>query len=728
MNLRPVNMPFLTAQSCTLRCTVGAVLRLATGGPGFALVLLLFTGSLFPSKAQTVSLSEDGSSVTLSNAFVTATFAKNNGNCTSLRHLGGPNLLANGGRLYFDANGSVNGGSSVYVPFAAHFYRVVTNTAQRVEISFTDTNLTGFNAELHCSMGSADSGFYVYTLWRHGPDNPQAMLEQSRMVLRCDPNIFTHAFSSTNKVGQMIAPSLLKSSPVIMDATYKLPRVSSYTNATGYTQDAYPVYTKYDWCDYMENHNVEGLTGDTTGLWMLFGSAEYFNGGPTKANLLLHGTDTTPVLLWDFHAQHFGGAKIEMAAGETWNKIMGPCFIYVNTGTSTAELWQDARQQAAVQQAAWPCGWVNATNYPLARGTVSGRLHIAGESTANALLVLAQPGQYWQLQSKGYEFWTRAHDDGSFAISRIRPGSYALYARVPGVIGQYELNAVQVAADQTNDLGVLDWNPPRRERRLWRIGVPDLSAAEFRFGSEMRQFGLWWRYLEEQGTNDLVYRVGTSVATNWYYAQSVLAMEDGTYFSPKWNIEFTLNSLPPSPAVLTIDLAGGIGGTFLTSVNGNSLDNISIANDGSIYRSATRSGLFRHFELSFAPSLLRLGTNLISFTVSKPSPWTNSTSVKPVQPTRGVMYDCVQLEAGPLLATITPQLTNVSEFESGLTLAGTGGAPGAAYCLLGTTNLALPVSQWTRVATNHFDDNGNFAVQADLAPGLSQSFYRLQIP
>ena len=377
-------------------------MKTAQGGPssymrraglaigGVCLVRFLLAASAV---AQSVTLTDNGTTFTLSNGIVSATVAKTNGNCMDFRLAGGANLLANGGKLYFDANGSTDGGSSVYVNFTPDSYRVVTNTSQRVETALTDTSLTGFNAELHYVMRAGDSGFYVYTVWRHGPGNPTAMLEQSRMVLRCDPNIFTHAYSSESKMGQMIAPSLLHTniSPMIMDATYQLPLVSSYTNATGFTEDGYPVYTKYDWCDYMENHPLHGVTSDNVGLWMLFGSVEYFNGGPTKANLLLHGTDTTPVLLWDFHAQHFGGSKINKAANEAWEKIMGPYFIYVNSSTNTSQLWLDAQQQAAVEQAAWPYDWVNETNYPLARGTVSGTLHITGQSTSNALVVLAQP-------------------------------------------------------------------------------------------------------------------------------------------------------------------------------------------------------------------------------------------------------------------------------------------------------------------------------------------------
>ena len=692
----------------------------------FSLLALVFVKlGLLVTGAQNVTLTDSGSTVTLANGIVSAVITKSNGKCTDLRQIGGANLLANGGQIYFDANGATNGGASFFDPFVAYSYQVITNTSSRVEIAMTDTNLVGFNAELHYTMRSGDSGLYAHTVWRHGPGNPQALFEQSRMVIRCDPNVFTHAYSDEEKTGQMIEPALLQTSPIIMDATYQLPAISSYTNETGFTEDGFPVYTKYDWSAFMENHTVHGLAGENVGLWMIMGSVEYFNGGPTKQNQKVHGTDTTPVILWVFHGQHFGSSKIEKAADEHWDKIMGPYFIYVNVGPNPTQLWQDAQAKATVEQAAWPYEWVTETNYPISRGTVTGQLHVSGESCSNALLVLAQPGSYWQAQSEGYQFWTRANADGSFSIPKVRPGDYTLYAHVPGIAGEYSLNNVVVSAAQTNALDWLDWQPPRREQRLWRIGTPDLTAREFRFGDQMRQFGLWWRYLEEQGTNDLVYQIGSSTPDDWYYAQSVVAMDDGTYFSPTWKVEFVLTNLPPSPAVLTVDMAGSLAGTLLTTVNGSSLSNVSLTNDASIYRSATRSGMFRHVEWSFSPNLLQIGTNIISFYVSKPASWTGS---KPVQPARGLMYDCIQLEAGNLITTPEPRFDHVFANGLDLVMKGSGGLPGGWASLLFATNATLPMTGWTEIASSQCDGDGNFAFTNAIVPGNPQQFYRLQLP
>ena len=57
---------------------------------------------------------------------------------------------------------------------------------------------------------------------------------------------------------------------------------------------------------------------------------------------------------------------------------------------------------------------------------------------------------------------------------------------------------------------------------------------------------------------------------------------------------------------------------------------------------------------------------------------------------------------------------------------GTGGTPGGTYYVVTSTNLAVVVTNWTRVLTNQFDSSGNFSVTNNPATN-SQYFYRLQV-
>jgi PKD repeat protein len=78
-----------------------------------------------------------------------------------------------------------------------------------------------------------------------------------------------------------------------------------------------------------------------------------------------------------------------------------------------------------------------------------------------------------------------------------------------------------------------------------------------------------------------------------------------------------------------------------------------------------------------------------------------------------------------------PQITSISlSGATALVLQGTGGPTngGYYYWLRSSTNLTLPLTNWSLVATNPFDLYGNFSNQIPLTPGTPQQFYRLQMP
>ena len=80
-----------------------------------------------------------------------------------------------------------------------------------------------------------------------------------------------------------------------------------------------------------------------------------------------------------------------------------------------------------------------------------------------------------------------------------------------------------------------------------------------------------------------------------------------------------------------------------------------------------------------------------------------------------------------VVATIpSPVIGNVSLTGTQLLLSGNGGAVGRNYYLLSATNLATPLTNWTRLLTNQFDAGGNFNLSNGFAPGSPSQFYRLQ--
>ncbi len=77
---------------------------------------------------------------------------------------------------------------------------------------------------------------------------------------------------------------------------------------------------------------------------------------------------------------------------------------------------------------------------------------------------------------------------------------------------------------------------------------------------------------------------------------------------------------------------------------------------------------------------------------------------------------------------VPPALAAVAVSDTTLTLSAGGGAPGAAWYLISTTDLNLPSAQWTRVATNTFDAFGISSLTIPLGSNGPGQFFRLQLP
>jgi len=79
-------------------------------------------------------------------------------------------------------------------------------------------------------------------------------------------------------------------------------------------------------------------------------------------------------------------------------------------------------------------------------------------------------------------------------------------------------------------------------------------------------------------------------------------------------------------------------------------------------------------------------------------------------------------------APTPPAFSSVAPSGSDLVLNATNGTPNASVTVLTTTDLTLPLAQWTTVTTGNFDGNGNFnyTVSGTLTSGQPQQFFLLQ--
>ena len=682
-----------------------------------------------------VTVTDNGNgTVTMANGLVSMTFSKGDGSVSSfyLASLPTTNLIDSSQdyalSLTHIGSGTNDWWTSVSDSYGAT-YSVVTNTGQIADVMIRNPRASGNPAMFpngvwdwaeHHVMRAGEAGFYTYHVWRHWANQPQAYYNADSWQGRLS-SIFSESFNGDGSLNQPawsfsgsdvpIAYSIGGNPPgstsagvpgevVILPYTNYWTQPTgtnyetgwpAYTQPCGLTSDLHPTWTKYDYSSYQgPTTSARSAWGDSTenvGVFTLLGSAEFINGGPTKLKGAVSGNY---MYNDDFEGHGLGSSPTtSVDAGEVFTKVVGPYFMYANTGTNHLQLWQDAQNMGAQMASNWPYAWMNESeqDYPRHRGMVTGTITAkTGESTASPVVVLGNAdanADDWPYQgATNYLFWTSGDTNGNFTIPKVRPGNYVLYSYVPGIWGQLQISNIVVLPDQTNKLGVINWNPPHLQQRLWRVGTPDHTSKEFRFGNLPKQFGLWWRYLNERGQSNLNFTIGQSVESNdWYYAQTIEAITpqsapnlvdhtqtNGTYWGPTWNVIFNLTNLPPTNVLFTLALAGGRGTAFYLYVNGAfalpsqyKSAGFFTVDGANIYRDVVAVGRYQYYQFSMATNLFVVGTNTMSINIRQggaATTWNigNVTNGYPDLLSGGIIYDFLQMETGPQVVISNPPL------------------------------------------------------------------------
>jgi autotransporter-associated beta strand protein len=684
----------------------------------------------------TVTVTDNGNgTVTLANQLISVVVSKTNGGISSIisSKLPGVNMVQPGDTIGLELTHIGAGPQSAPVndywtdvsAGGTEVYSVAVSSGTMVDIQIRNPtaspDLTTYpnglwDWSIHHVMFDNDSGFYTYHVWRHTALQPESYWSADSWqgytngaLFAASPINMAWDFSGVQKMGVSIGdagsnatnegvPGEVNILPLTNYFTQPTgqnyePNWPIYTQPTGLTYELYPTWSKYDWPTYLGPYtsyrNTWGVANDLMGIWHCNGSNEWRNGGPTK----LSGAMSGDYMYEDDDEGHgLGPTNTTEPAGSVYEKMIGPFFTYVNSGTNHNALWADAQARGAQEVAKWPYAWVNESesDYNRNRGTVTGQITaITGQSTANAVVILGLPQSatcpdwIWQ-GCTNYLYWTTADANGNFTIPKVDPGTYTLYSYVPGIFasginpsgttvsspgyqevgnyGEYTQNNITVTANATTNLGTIAWSPPRAQSLLFQIGIPDRSTEEFRFGDLIKQFGLWWRYDNEMGTNTLNFNVGTSnVANNWYYAQPIFAVAGGSYFEPLWNINFNLSSVPTSPVTLTVNLAGGYGTTFYAYVNNVNETPSPYASSGiytssgaDIYRDVVQIGQWQQYIVTLPSSAFKTGSNTVQLRVRQggfSGTW-NTSGGWPDLVAGGLMYDAIKLEAGALSTQI----------------------------------------------------------------------------
>ncbi len=132
-------------------------------------------------------------------------------------------------------------------------------------------------------------------------------------------------------------------------------------------------------------------------------------------------------------------------------------------------------------------------------------------------------------------------------------------------------------------------------------------------------------------------------------------------------------------------------------------------------------------------NLVNLGsalTNGASFKLFSALSYLSSfSSITPATPGPDQTWDTSGLGSTGTIKVVAikhPHITSISVSGTTLNISATNGAAGGQFVLLGSTNVALPFSQWTRILTNNFDGSGNLTLSTNIInPGVPQQFYLL---
>lgn len=448
--------------------------------------------------------------------------------------------------------------------------------------------------EYHIILLRGQSGYYSYVIGGNNTDT-EFELSEFRIVYRCGGLIFDHACNN-ERMGLQPLKDYMTKHEKLQDETFRLPDGELYSNSD--------VYSKYDYAGYFSQNPAWGQYGHGYGFFLIPVSTEYYPGGPLKQELLVHYDG---IVLNYFTGSHFGCGNLHVPVG--WKKCYGPFYQYFNEGEDGEELYKDALNVAREEQKKWPYTWVNDLLYPLDRSTVTGTLKFEdGTPCRNTMVILGKNNLTLERQSAGYMFYTTTDDNGCFTLKNVRKDDYTLFAYQTGSSNTHQLELPISVHEPDVNLGAITWKLPKRNL-LWQLGTATRTCEDFRYSGELRNYK-WFNMVPK----NIDFYIGSSnPCEDWYYAQ--------TQPDSCWQIHFTLDKLPDKPCIITVALAGICksmmtnkqNALLFTYLNDTEISRKTFVNDASIYRSATKNGRYRRFEIEVPANILKEGENVLTF-------------------------------------------------------------------------------------------------------------------
>lgn len=362
-----------------------------------------------------VTITDDGSTYTVSNGYITARINKRTADLVSLKtsKTNTPNI---------ELMGFVSGHHAGYWEQSpALAAREVTSitvdpatiNGERGEVSvkgYSDgksilgTNPTAAgqaggliaDLEIRYTLERGAKGLYTYAIFTHQDTYPAGSVGESRFGFKLNGAVFD--WMSIDKQRNFLMPT-----GADWDSASDLNMKEARRLVSGIYKGR--AEHKYDYSAKQSKIPAFGWssTKEKVGVYIINPSFEYLSSGPNHYELTGHlddGDGGDPTLLNYWRGTHYGGSQLNFAANEFWTKVVGPMFIYVPTGKDPQQLYQDALKQAKIEQSQWPYAWVKGVDYtPVTeRATVKGKIKLVDAQIpvskfTNLLVGIAYPDE-----------------------------------------------------------------------------------------------------------------------------------------------------------------------------------------------------------------------------------------------------------------------------------------------------------------------------------------------
>lgn len=267
---------------------------------------------------------------------------------------------------------------------------------------------------------------------------------------------------------------------------------------------------------------------------------------------------------------HYGANVPNITAG--FDRTFGPAYYHFNHGSSNsslAELRHDAAQYASPT---WNMPFYEAISTfipgyvpPSKRQTFKARISLP-QGAEKAIVILSANGLDIQdnaANPNGHQYWGPVDKStGEVRIPMVVPGIYRMTIQAQGVFGDYVQDGVNVGEEIT----MLYWKEESSGQEVWRLGIPDHSAGEFRHGFARdrehslapQEYRIFWRAYDyrKDFPDGVQFKIGESKqAEDWNYVHwSEFDDVDTSDWTILW--DHNMDAKVGSKATLTVQLAG----------------------------------------------------------------------------------------------------------------------------------------------------------------------------